>query len=436
VKSTTFIPYLHANHIDKDDVVGYNIQYDAGDMEKLFDDNIMQRLTDSFCPSIKGWDRVKQVLILQHAGGTFKRTGMEKKQRAEIHISLIGDPGTAKSTLAEWSCGLVPGSEVVDLSGDNVTANGLTATAIKDDFGEGGWTIESGSVVKAHRKFLMMDECHLGKREIIGTMHRPMENQMFGVSKAGLSRTFRCEFSAIFVMNPKFGRFKEDDKFKPLVDLLDTKMFTAPWMDRIDYYAMLCDERDEKKDREMFRHITANKRNEIKPEICKQDMMQYFAYVRDRFDPVITKEIEKEIEDKFIEMRKNEGVYNRHQLSVFRFAEASAKIHCRNNVTSEDADLAIKLVRESLQVLTAGYGNATDMDAVLRGAGKGKRGTYAHIKSVIIKMSEDNDYTGAFESDLVEDLREGLDDPLDWLEELRNRGEVFRDNKNRWKVVQ
>ena len=427
-KTTTFIPYLYANHIDDENVDGYNVEYDKDELLTWGMENkghIIEKLTQSFCTSISGWDRVKQVLIYQHAGGTFNVEGKERKQRADIMVTLFGDPGTAKSVLAEWSCSLVPGSVVIDMSGSNVTEASLTAIAVKDEFGDGKWSIEGGAVVKAHKKMLMCDECHLSKPGLLGALHRPMETQLVSPAKGGIMRTFRTEFAGLFVMNPKDGRFRADDAKKALVDLIDSKKFTAPWTDRIDYYAIMVDKRDPARDEEMFKHINKFKRDEIEPELSKEFIMQYFAFVRDTFHPIIPVEVEAELKEKWLEMRGNDGVFNRQLFSIYRFAEASAKINQRNVVTSYDIDIGIMLVRESLQVLTAGYGNQIDMDAQLTGASRGKRQTYYHIMELIDKRHKESNFMGANENDLITELREeGMEHPEEYLSELSNRGTI------------
>jgi len=67
--------------------------------------------------------------------------------RGDIHVLLIGDPGIAKSQLLRYVVKLSP--RAIYTSGQSSTAAGLTATAVKDEFGEGRWTLEAGALVLA-----------------------------------------------------------------------------------------------------------------------------------------------------------------------------------------------------------------------------------------------------------------------------------------------
>ncbi len=72
-----------------------------------------------------------------------------RRIRGDIHLILVGDPGTAKSELLSYMSRLSPRG--IYATGKAATAAGLTATATRDEFGEGRWTLEAGALVLADK---------------------------------------------------------------------------------------------------------------------------------------------------------------------------------------------------------------------------------------------------------------------------------------------
>ncbi len=57
----------------------------------------MKKLINSIAPDIFGLERVKQSLLIQLVGGSTILLNDGVKIRGNINVSLIGDPGIAKS---------------------------------------------------------------------------------------------------------------------------------------------------------------------------------------------------------------------------------------------------------------------------------------------------------------------------------------------------
>src|SRR2546427_2350466 len=87
----------------------------------------------------------KEALALQLFGGVAKLMPDGRRIRGDIHLILVGDPGTGKSELLSYMIRLSPRG--IYATGKAASAAGLTAAAVRDEFGEGRWTLEAGALV-------------------------------------------------------------------------------------------------------------------------------------------------------------------------------------------------------------------------------------------------------------------------------------------------
>ena len=88
----------------------------------------MEKIVGSIAPSIYGMQVEKEALALQLFGGVRKEYEDNTKVRGDIHILMIGDPGTAKSQLLRYTADLAPRG--VYASGKSSSAAGLTAAFV------------------------------------------------------------------------------------------------------------------------------------------------------------------------------------------------------------------------------------------------------------------------------------------------------------------
>ncbi|ADB57855.1 LAGLIDADG family homing endonuclease [Archaeoglobus profundus] len=95
--------YLEANSIEFIDQDVRNIQITEKDKEEIRKlakrKDIYDLLVQSIAPSIKGYDVIKEAIVLQLFGGITRINPDGTKQRGDIHILLVGDPATSKSQI-------------------------------------------------------------------------------------------------------------------------------------------------------------------------------------------------------------------------------------------------------------------------------------------------------------------------------------------------
>ncbi|MFC7155807.1 LAGLIDADG family homing endonuclease [Halomarina halobia] len=140
--------------------------------------DIYERMVASMAPSIWGYEEEKLAIILQLFSGVTKHLPDGSRIRGDFHMLLIGDPGTGKSALLQYVRNIAPRS--VYTSGKGSSAAGLTAAAVRDDFGEGQqWTLEAGALVLADQGIAAIDELDKMRSEDRSAMHEALEQQSY-----------------------------------------------------------------------------------------------------------------------------------------------------------------------------------------------------------------------------------------------------------------
>ena len=348
--------------------------------EEAKDPDLYKNLTQSISPTIKGYDEIKWAIVLQMFGGVTKNMDDGTRVRGDIHILLFGDPGTAKSQMLRYAASLAPRGMYA--SGRSASAAGLTAAAVKDEFGEGRWTLEAGALVLADMGLAAIDELDKMDKNDRSSMHEAMEQQSITVNKAGISATLQSRCSILAAANPKFGRFIQKD----LLEQLD---IPAPLLSRFDLIFTIKDKPDIDKDRLIASHILIGHQRgearllddmnmadgdvqrilstseEFKPHFEADFLKKYIAYAK-KIVPLFTEEARKKLEDFYVSQRnstapttneqgKEEGpraVFTARQMEgLIRLAEAAARARLSHRVEAMDAEAAVSLYTDYLNAL-------------------------------------------------------------------------------------
>ncbi|WP_311170420.1 LAGLIDADG family homing endonuclease [Halobellus ordinarius] len=181
-KTPIFDLYMDGVAVEIEDEEFEDMNITEADVAEIVDlsnePDIHQKMVDSVAPSIYGYEEEKLAMILQLFSGVTKHLPDGSRIRGDLHMLLIGDPGTGKSAMLQYIRNIAPRS--VYTSGKGSSSAGLTAAAVRDDFGEGQqWTLEAGALVLADKGIAAVDELDKMRSEDRSAMHEALEQQSY-----------------------------------------------------------------------------------------------------------------------------------------------------------------------------------------------------------------------------------------------------------------
>lgn len=461
-KTTVFETYMDVMSVEFEQHEYDEIQITEEDeiqiLEMARDPNIYESIIKSISPTIFGLDSIKGAIALQLFGGCHKEMDDKTSIRGDIHILLVGDPGVAKSQILSYMSKLAPRG--IYASGKSASAAGLTAAAVKDDFGDGRWTLEAGALVLADKGLACIDELDKMTAQDRSSLHEAMESQKISVAKAGITATLQCRCSMLAAANPKFGRFDTSGDLGALSNQIE---LPPALMSRFDLMFILKDIPDEDYDMKLSKHILGvHRRGEVsqmaedaslggidvaeirrstenvKPYYDVEILRKYVAYSK-RFVPVMTDDALKSIQESYLRIRRKGrdsgtiSITARQLEAMVRLSEASAKLRMSQTVEKSDADRAVELVEYYLEQLMSSSGEM-DMGAIDSGFLKKDRDATATITRMI-------DMFGSSDGMPIEELKSRCSNEMSdaefdrTLKGLLESGYLFRPTEGNVKKV-
>ena len=364
---------------------------DIEEIKKLARDPLIRRkIIASIAPSIYGlWD-IKEAIALLLFGGVPKQREDGTRVRGDIHALIIGDPGTAKSQLLQFTAKIAPRG--LFTSGRGSTAAGLTASVLRDK-STGEYYLEAGALVLGDLGVVCIDEIDKMREEDRVAIHEALEQQTVTISKAGIYAILNARASVLAAGNPRYGRYEEDRHITENINLPVTIL------SRFDLIFILKDKPSPEEDKRLASYIVEahSRYEEIKPVIEPQLLRKYIAYARTHVKPVMTEEAKKMLVDFFVEMRRaaaeSKGatpisITARQMESLIRLAEAHARMALKEVVEAEDAAEAIRMTL--LMLSNVGIDIETkeiDIDSIMTGKPLSKRRKIHEIEDMIKQIT-------------------------------------------------
>jgi len=374
---------------------------------------------------------------------------------AGTHNYLTNNVVSHNSQMISYVENIAPRS--VYTSGKGSSSAGLTAAAVRDDFGDGQqWTLEAGALVLADQGIAAVDELDKMAPDDRSAMHEGLEQQKISVSKAGINATLKSRCSLLGAANPKYGRF---DQYEPIGEQIDLE---PALISRFDLIFTVTDQPDEEHDKRLAEHIlqtnyagqlntqrtemsapnisqeqVESQTEEVAPAIDPDLLRKYIAYAKRNCYPTMTDEAMETIRDFYVDLRTKGAdedapvpVTARKLEALVRLSEASARVRLSDEVEVQDAERAVEITRSCLQDIGVDPETGQfDADVVETGQSKTQRDRVKTIKQLISEIEEEYDEENGAPKDVVlarvDEIGMEQSKAEHEIDKLKQKGEVY-----------
>jgi replicative DNA helicase Mcm len=392
-KSTTFNLEIEANSIHvlgKEPEAAQPTPEEEQAIKELAKDPwIHRKVASSIAPSIYGYEHIKEAIMYLLFGGVTKHLP-DITIRGELNTLIIGDPGTAKSQLLQYIPRICPRG--LYTSGKGNSAAGLTAAVIRDK--NGSMSLEAGALVLADKGVCCIDEIEKMKPEDRVAIHEAMEQHTISICKAGIVATLNARTSILAAGNPSLGRYE------PYKNVTENINLPITILSRFDLIFIIRDTPEKVLDDKKASHILEIHRSRsspIEPAISSEMLRKYISYAK-TIQPIPNADAVKKLKEFYLQMRaisENDespvAITARQLESLVRLSEAHARVALRKEVTGDDADAAINIMKRSLEEVGLDTSSMKmDIDLIMTGKPKSTRDKLNVILTMIIDMNNNN----------------------------------------------
>lgn len=348
-----------------------NVEDHRDEFEQLADrDDTVELWRESIAPQLHAtdaWNAAMEFAIAYLFGAPRIDIPQGPTYRGDLHFLMVSDYGMGKSTFKEdieaYSPKCISKSTTALSSGV-----GLTAAAVKDDFGEGQWTIKPGLLVRANGGHLLLDEIDKGPDQLTDMNDALEGEQVVDIEKAGQSATYESRTAVMAMGNPVNGRF---DPHKPVADELGISESLLSRFDGIVTMQDVADEEQDAKIAETFGQAYTEAQEKEFGERDEFDQLDrpvpidvgqaWIQYARENVTPTLSYEQFETLKTWYAEevrqlnktfATEGEGqdmpvpASVRELAAAVKMSIAFARVNLRDEVAAEDVERAKKLGKQ------------------------------------------------------------------------------------------
>jgi replicative DNA helicase Mcm len=263
-------------------------------------------------------------------------------------------------------------------------------------------SLEAGALVLADKGIACIDEMDKMRPEDRVAIHEAMEQHTVSVAKGGIVATLNARTAILAAANPALGRYE------PHRTVAENISLPVTILSRFDLIFVLRDIPNREADGKMSQHILEIHRRGASPveaQIPAELMRKYVSYAKS-VRPVLSNDALKRLSDFYLAMRaasETEGspvaITARQLESLVRVAEARARVALRKEVSAEDAEAAIAIMKRSLEEVGIDVSSyKMDIDIIMTGKPKSVRDKMQVVLSALMAMEKQ---TGIVEKDVL-----------------------------------
>ena len=395
-------------------------------LQNKYGEDIIEVLIESLAPSIFYPKEIKKALLCYLVKGSVGANG----SRRNIHILIVGDPGTGKSKLSRQIIQLADTFTIAE--GTASTGVGLTASVVSEPLLNTN-VLELGAFPKAHGGHCYIDEFDKLSKEEQQILLNATEEGAMNFNKSGVHKKIETDVALLATGNPKYDRFDPYKSLKDQFNMVDTML------SRFDLIFIREDKPNIERDTEIAKHILtpASIADDSAAITASRDMIinenllkKYLTYAS-QINPQLTEEAQKYLIQIYPKIRNeadnNDDVIKsdtRMLESFTRIGSAISKLKLKKEVTIREIREAIELVKYSFNEVGQDIGN-------LRGYSTNKeKENRDRILSIIVDEDKNTVTTGVQQKIILEKAKEELNignsNVLDRLRELETHNDIYR----------
>lgn len=425
-----FILDAHYIHFVEEDKSVQFTNDEVKEFKKFSEDtaNILDAFGKSFAPHLSGEFDAKKALLLMTISGDEKKNQFSKDTN-QINILFVGDPGSGKSQLGMQVREVFPRTRYINAQ--TTTSVGLTASAVKDEF-LGGWSIQAGEIVLAHRGVLIIDDFDGMAKEEQDSLHEAMSLKTIHKSAGNASATLKCETNVLAIANPKY---KVWDKMQTIGNQIEISKSLLNRFDLIYIFKSKTryDEIEEGLEK-IYSTFFEGSDIEEEQKVSYDFMKKYLSYAK-TLNPTMSKAVLERCKfffQKILDKSKSGAIplTYRQAVSFFKIAKASAKLRLKPKVEDYDAIVAYNTMLQFMKSVAFDEETGSfDIEVIEGDVKHSRKDKFRKLFELIKTLSDENKGQGIRYDDVVVKAMEQLDmDTMEidsYIDKLKEKGDVF-----------